>query len=31
MAGVGLADSFNMVVISFFAAIDLRDDGGGGL
>lgn len=23
MAGVGLADSFNMVVISFFAAIDL--------
>ena len=23
MAGVGLADSFNMVVISFFAAVDL--------
>jgi Na+-driven multidrug efflux pump len=23
MAGVGLADSFNMVVMSFFAAIDL--------
>lgn len=23
MAGVGLADSFNMVIISFFAAIDL--------
>ncbi len=23
MAGVGLADSFNMVIMSFFAAIDL--------
>lgn len=23
MAGVGLADSFNMVIISFFAAVDL--------
>lgn len=24
MAGVGLADSFNMVIIAFFAAVDLR-------
>ena len=31
MAGVGLADSFNMVIMSFFAAIDLGTTGGGGL
>jgi Na+-driven multidrug efflux pump len=28
MAGVGLADSFNMVIISFFAAVDLGNNRG---